>query len=769
MAVTLHKAGESRARALIRDGKYDAEGAWSFSAGDGDKLLGENGDDWQAYADAHLGEDTSASENTKERWKYPVIKDGKVYASALRAADSRAGQQGATEIQDAAKRLLEELDKKEGKKPPDEPRASASPAHPAAAPAIEVRRLQSPVRMMPDTLDEDSREVDVDVSAGSPVRRTDWETGRDYMEELSMEPSAIRLGRLNRGAPLLDSHDYFSGTRAILGAVVPGTARVEDGRLRARVRFSRSPDGERAFQDMRDGVLRNVSVGYLTHRSEVDRTTDPETRTAVDWEPHEVSAVAIPADPRAGFRGMDSSPTAHKEHMMTKPAQAEGNSAAATEAEIQARADALVKAEFDRRDAITAIARKLGLPDDFARKHIDAKTRLDDFRALAIDEKATSEASAGPLGVTGDGWEGRDFGMPEILPPSARRTPEPGQAAAQMVMAVAAGRRMGVSPLDIARARRDIIPAAVRALQASVGSTGGFMIPVELSTEIIEFLRPRTVVRKAMPAGREISLPRGNLTIGRQNTGATVGYVGEGQSTAYTQESMGEITLQARKAKAIVPISNDLIRFAQSSADMVVRDDLVRQLAVLEDQNFLRGVGSAFAPKGMRYLATSSNVLAATLSYNVSTVIADLQGMVVTLQNAYIPMTNPHWFWSPKTHNYLYDARDSVGGFLFRDEMDRGMFRGIPFSWTQNIPSNLGGSANQSEIYLIDMDEFIIGDVPGLMIDASQEASYSSDGSTLTNSAFDRDETVIRIIAEHDCNIKHTASACILTGVPYGN
>ena len=149
--------------------------------------------------------------------------------------------------------------------------------------------------------------------------------------------------------------------------------------------------------------------------------------------------------------------------------------------------------------------------------------------------------------------------------------------------------------------------------------------------------------------------------------------------------------------------------------------------------------------------------------------MSDLTGMVTQLENSNVSMTNPVWFWSAKTKNYLYDARDSVGGFLFRAEMDRGMFRGFPFAWTQNIPNNLGGSSNQSEVYLVDMDEFIIADVPGIAIDASGDASYSTDGSTLTNSAFDRDETVIRIIAEHDVNIKHSASATVLDQVPFGN
>jgi hypothetical protein len=72
----------------------------------------------------------------------------------------------------------------------------------------------------------------------------------------------------------------------MIGAIVPGSAKVRAGKLTARAKFSRSENGERAFQDARDGILRSVSVGFRI----------------IDWEPHEVSAVAIPADRNAGFR-----------------------------------------------------------------------------------------------------------------------------------------------------------------------------------------------------------------------------------------------------------------------------------------------------------------------------------------------------------------------------------------------------------------------------------------------------------------------------------
>ncbi len=47
-------------------------------------------------------------------------------------------------------------------------------------------------------------------SAGAGVRRYDWLRDRAYIEELVVEEGAIRLDRITRGVPLLDTHSTWS-------------------------------------------------------------------------------------------------------------------------------------------------------------------------------------------------------------------------------------------------------------------------------------------------------------------------------------------------------------------------------------------------------------------------------------------------------------------------------------------------------------------------------------------------------------------------------
>jgi Caudovirus prohead serine protease len=167
-----------------------------------------------------------------------------------------------------------------------------------------VREMQ--VTMTHASLNDGDRTIDLDVATDTPVRRRDYNffDSEDsvYDEILDMSPGAVRLERLNKGAPLLDSHNYSGGTLAMIGAIVPGSARIRAGRLTARAKFSRSENGERVFQDAKDGILRSVSVGYMIHKMEIDDDAEPPIHRIIDWEPHEVSVVAIPADRNAGFR-----------------------------------------------------------------------------------------------------------------------------------------------------------------------------------------------------------------------------------------------------------------------------------------------------------------------------------------------------------------------------------------------------------------------------------------------------------------------------------
>lgn len=158
------------------------------------------------------------------------------------------------------------------------------------------------IRAALGSVNQADRSAELVFSTGAAVERVDW-AGKRYREVLSLDPKHVRLDRLNSGAPLLDAHQAGS-LEAVLGVVESGSARIVNGQALARVRFSKRASVEPVWQDVRDKVLRNVSIGYRVHRFEETPSKDGQipTRTAVDWEPYEVSLVPMGADAGAQVR-----------------------------------------------------------------------------------------------------------------------------------------------------------------------------------------------------------------------------------------------------------------------------------------------------------------------------------------------------------------------------------------------------------------------------------------------------------------------------------
>ena len=166
---------------------------------------------------------------------------------------------------------------------------------------IELPAMRRSAELAPNTADADSRTVEVVWSAGARVRRATF-FGEPYDEELSLDPVHVRLDRLNAGAPFLKVHELDT-LDAVIGSVVPGSARIENGRGIALVRISERADVEPIWRDIQAGHIRAVSIGYQVHRFEVSKPEAArELWRAVDWTPFEVSAVAVGADPAAVFR-----------------------------------------------------------------------------------------------------------------------------------------------------------------------------------------------------------------------------------------------------------------------------------------------------------------------------------------------------------------------------------------------------------------------------------------------------------------------------------
>ena len=304
---------------------------------------------------------------------------------------------------------------------------------------------------------------------------------------------------------------------------------------------------------------------------------------------------------------------------------------------------------------------------------------------------------------------------------------------------------------------------ACKALAATDTAAGGVLIPEVMATEIIELLRPMSAVRRLNPV--MVPMNQGNMHIPKMAGGAAASYIGENANIPRTQPDFGEVIAQAKKLAALVAMSNDLLRRTDAGSETMVRDDLVAAIGQRSDLAFIRDLGTAATPKGLRYWAPTANVIAANGTVNLANVTTDLGKLMLALLNGNVRMLRPGWLFAPRTYVYLTTVRDANGNYAFRAEMLAGTLWGFPYAMTTQIPTNLGAGTNESEVYFVDFADVVIAEATTLMIDSSSEAAYH-DGSTVI-AAFSMDQTVVRSIIEHDLVMRHAESVAVLTAVTW--
>ena len=302
-----------------------------------------------------------------------------------------------------------------------------------------------------------------------------------------------------------------------------------------------------------------------------------------------------------------------------------------------------------------------------------------------------------------------------------------------------------------------------KALGGADFEAGGAIVPPEYSAEIIELLRAQAVVRAL--GAQAVPMNSGTMTMPRQTTGGTAYYIGENVNIPKSEQRFGQLSLSAKKLAALTPVSNDLIRDASPAVDVVVRNDLIAAMSLREDLAFIRDDGTENKPQGLRYWANPSNVFAANTTVNLANVTADLTKALRLIEEGNVPLLRMGWIFTPRTKGFLMSLRDANGNFAFRPEMLDGTLMTYPYRITTQIPNNLGSGSDESEVYLADFAQAVIGENTQLIVGIYEGGTYH-DGTTII-SGISADQTIVRTLARHDFVVRHDRAVSVITGVKW--
>lgn len=152
--------------------------------------------------------------------------------------------------------------------------------------------------------------------------------------------------------------------------------------------------------------------------------------------------------------------------------------------------------------------------------------------------------------------------------------------------------------------------AEQKSANGSTGAAGGYLIPEETSSEVIDLAMDRAVVMELGPT--TIRGLRGDLLIPKTTGRPTMYWVGEEEAPTESNTTFGQIKLSPKNAAAFTKISQKLLYQSAGVAEKIVREQLVNSFTIGIETALINGTGSNGQPKGVtKYsgLTTSTSLL----------------------------------------------------------------------------------------------------------------------------------------------------------------
>ncbi len=568
-------------------------------------------------------------------------------------------------------------------------------------------------------INEEKRLVELSFSSEEPVERF-------YGSEvLSHDPSAVRLSRLNGGGPVLVNHDMNDQPGVVERAYIG-----EDRKGRAVIRFGRSKRAEEVFQDIQDGIKRNVSVSYRVHTAEqIGMKDDLPILRITDWEPTEISIVSIPADPTVGVgRGAErSKPTMDSDYRENEFDKArEKGRASGEEAEQERAGEILAMAELFRSHNPEI--------QEVANRAVANGVDLEEFRREAISMISSKPISTRPAHLGLSDREVQKYSLFRALEAYASKDwsragfeLECSRATTEIINKEPRGFYV---PFDVTD--RGQWTEEKRTLTVGTAGTGGYLKGTDhLAANFIDALREYSYVLE-----RVTILPGlvGDVDIPGMDD-ATFYHLTEDQDVTDSTPATTQVLLQPTTVAGSVPVTRRLLKQSSPQIEGLLRMTLAAGIAVEMDGKIINGSGAAGQPTG---ILNQTGLNTSTITTPGQPTWAELVGFETALATDKALKGGLAYIMTPAIVEHCKTTLKTaaVAGYLMED----GQINGYPAFGTTNMPAN--------GILYCEFAAVLVG-LWGVLDVKADEATKAAAGGL-----------VIRVFQDYDVGMRHAVSAC---------
>lgn len=264
----------------------------------------------------------------------------------------------------------------------------------------------------------------------------------------------------------------------------------------------------------------------------------------------------------------------------------------------------------------------------------------------------------------------------------------------------------------------------VNVLTEGVDTAGGYLVPEEYETNLIENLVNADPIR----AGATVITTRSDRNIPIETGAGTFSYVGENGVYPTSDPAIGRQVLSAFKSGGIILVSEELVQDAAFDLAGYISRLSIRRYNALEQPVFANGNGAG-QPKGIfQTTAVSGTTVASNIGGISATAVItsdDLINTFHTLARAY--RDNASWITSDAMIKLIRKLKESTGQYLWQPGLqagqpDRLLNRPILVSDGAPVPA-VGGTS----ICFGDWSYYYIADRLGMSIQRLSEL-YAASG-----------------------------------------
>jgi HK97 family phage major capsid protein len=468
------------------------------------------------------------------------------------------------------------------------------------------------------TSEDNSNVLEFSLASSEPYLRTDDE-GTAYYEILTISEAAISFERLVDGkAPFLFEHD----TEKQIGVIEK--AFIADEKLKVIVRFSENNFAQEVLRDIKSGIRRNVSLGYIITDYEYNKNAaedGTDIMYVTQWIPYEGSSVSVPADHSVGYKrnltiegetnmtidenvnkGIEETTEAVEEQLneetveeVVEETTEEKTGIEEVETAEEVTSEEIVEETKEAEEIVDETAEiqalgELAGEEELAKECIEQQKSLDDFKAMIKQKRNVNKVNNNTQKGT---QKMKNFSISKAIRNSCSQYKADISNDNETKISAENKRSMGVGEeFDVVVTKQQL-----RALNATATHGKELITGDYLPQEFTPALRPELTLEATGYHVIPVSGPSVSFAV--VTSGATAnmydldGTLSDGDLTFATKE------LKPRKEGVCIPIPYSLLLQGRPEVDAIIEQDIVNALAELRDKMILVGTGANNQPTGV--------------------------------------------------------------------------------------------------------------------------------------------------------------------------